>query len=162
MWGQVTFSTTPDLTHIEVQLHHRAKTLKLAYNCLIHADQNRTALYGLDEDPKICRQHFDPKIFFNRIPAFSMPLPDLGKYELDWAPVFKPKGSGVCLERVVAFYNGPTEKCCHGWMMSKPIFPRETNNVSPIKLDLCNPCILDKCQKASRRVRVHFEGFYKK
>ena len=143
-------------------MEYRAKTLKLAYNCLIHADQNRTALYGLDEDPKICRQHFDPKIFFNRIPAFSMPLPDLGKYELDWAPVFKPKGSGVCLERVVAFYNGPTEKCCHGWMMSKPIFPRETNNVSPIKLDLCNPCILDKCQKASRRVRVHFEGFYKK
>ena len=123
-------------------------------NCLIYPDQNRTALSGADDTPKICKGKFDLQIFFHKIKDFSKPLPDQGKYSLNWAPVVKPNGTGVCLSKVVVYYNGPTEKCCDGWMKSEPKFPRENNDSSPIILDLCHHCILDKCQKASRRVSV--------
>ena len=98
--------------------------------------------------PKICRKNFQIQIFFERIKNYSKPILNLGKYSLDWASVAVPKGAGVCLNKVVAYFNGPTKKCCDGWKMSEPKYPRRMNDSSPITLDLCG--------NDSRLVNVEF------
>ena len=86
---------------------------------------------------------------FDKIKIYSKPIPELGKYSLDWAAVARPKGAGVCLDKVIAYFNGPTQKCCDGWKMSKPKYPRRYNDGTPIILDLCG--------NGSRRLSVYFE-----
>ena len=99
--------------------------------------------------PKICRKQFSLQLFFDKIKIYSKPIPELGKYSLDWAAVARPKGAGVCLDKVIAYFNGPTQKCCDGWQMSKPKYPRRYNDGTPIILDLCG--------NGSRRLSVYFE-----
>ena len=99
--------------------------------------------------PEICKTKFGLKLYFEKIKIYSKPLPELGKYSLDWAPIAEPNGTGVCLDEVLVYYNGPTKKCCDGWKISEPKYPRRYNDPSPIILDLCG--------NASRRVQVSFQ-----
>ena len=99
--------------------------------------------------PEICKTKFSLQLFFEKIRIYSRPLPERGQYSLDWAPSAKPEGAGVCLQTVIAYYNGPTKTCCDGWTKSKPKYPRRYNDPSPIILDLCG--------NGSRLVSLYFE-----
>ena len=39
--------------------------------------------------PEICKKKFNMQLFFEKIKIYSKPLPELGKYSLDWAPIAK-------------------------------------------------------------------------
>ena len=102
--------------------------------------------------PRICRRDFYLELHFEQIHVYSKPLPELGKYSLSWSQIAEPKGFGICLDKVIAFYNGPNRDkpdCCDGWTKTKPMYPIRYADTSPVILDLCG--------NDSRLVSVYFQ-----
>ena len=61
-----------------------------------------------------------------------------------------PPGTGVCFDKVVAYYKGPKgSHCCNGWKQSDPKFPKANNDSGPIILPLCGT--------DSRRLSLYLE-----
>ena len=59
----------------------------------------------------------------------SEPVPEKGKYSIDWASAVDPLEAAVCIKKVMIYYKGPKNtECCVGWQMSDDIkYPEGTS-----------------------------------
>ena len=81
-------------------------------------------------------------VYSDRIPEASKPLPQQGKYSIDWGAAFRPQGARVCLEKVMIYYmchkkedSSFVRSGCEGSSEAK--YPSRDKDVSPVILPIC-------------------------
>ena len=74
--------------------------------------------------PEVCYNHQQFEIDQDRIASNSGPVPEMGKYSIDWASAVEPEELAICIKKLMIYYNGPKNTaCCVGWQMSDIKYP---------------------------------------
>ena len=74
-------------------------------------------------------------MYYHLIGEASKPLPQQGKYRIDWAAGVYPENRAVCLEKVMIYYMCYNKTLCNGKSEAK--FPSRDKDVSPFILPIC-------------------------
>ena len=102
-------------------------------------------------------------MYYHLIGEASKPLPQQGKYRIDWAAGVYPENRAVCLEKVMIYYmchkkedSSFVRSGCEGSSEAK--YPSRDKDVSPVILPICADDPEDY-PEYFRNTMLYFEAF---